>query len=286
MILSFCVGLALLYVATLLVISWVSLHPVRTPIFIAPQQFGAPTEDVAFESQDGRLGGWWIEAPGCKSVAICAHGYVMSRAELVPEALLLWKEGMSCLLFDFRAHGRSQGRRCSMGYREREDLKAAVRYARERAPGAKILVLGSSMGAAAAALALGDEPELLDALVLDSSYSRLTDAILGWWRFLGGEKLRVLLSPTVFVAWPLAGFNPFRVDVSEALRRTEVPLLFMHGTRDGLARPAEAQRNFEAARGPKKMVWFEGCNHSEGRWEQTEKYRAELLGFLREHALL
>jgi pimeloyl-ACP methyl ester carboxylesterase len=217
---------------------------------------------------------------------VLAHGYMMNRSELAAEAFALWHRGASCLLFESRAHGRSGGKTCTLGNLERLDVLAAVAYAKQRCPGVKVAAIGSSMGSAAIALALGDDPTLLDAAVLDSAYSRLPSAVLGWWRFLGGELLKNLLSPTVLVAWPLVGFNPYKIDVSEALSKVEIPLLFLHGERDNLALPSEARRNFDSAKGPKRIVWFERCGHSEGRWEQAAKYHDALFSFLEESGVL
>ena len=220
-------------------------------------------------------------------VMVFAHGYIMNKCELTPEAVHLWRQGVSCLLFDFRAHGRSGGKKCGFGYSERADVTAAVREANRRKPGAKVVLMGSSMGSAAIALAMADDPSLADVLVLDSCYSRLSSATLGWWRFLGGNLLMVILSPTTLLAAPIAGFNPFRVDIAKALAKLEgKPVLFLHGSKDNLALPSEAQRNFDAQPGPKSIVWFEGCGHSEGRWLQPEKYRLELDTFLERHGVL
>jgi pimeloyl-ACP methyl ester carboxylesterase len=143
------------------------------------------------------------------------------------------------------------------------------------------------MGSAAIALAVTKDSTLADALILDSCYSRLTSASLGWWRFLGGKVLMTVLSPTVLIAAPFAGFNPFRVVIANELAKLKhVPILFLHGDGDNLALPSEAQRNFDAYDGPKQIVWFTGCNHSEGRWEQPERYREAVDGFLEKHNIL
>ncbi len=274
--LAFLIGV---YVVILILVGWVSVHPFRTPSFLSPAQLGVKQEAVEFPSDGNLLRGWWCPAENPTAVVIFAHGYMMNRSEMVPEMFELWKRGVSCLLFETRAHGRSGGKVCTIGNLERRDIAAAVAYAKLRSPGVKVGAVGSSMGSAAIALALGENPHMLDVAVLDSAYSRLPSAILGWWRFLGGEALKNLLSPTVLVAWPLVGFNPYKIDVAKALTRVEVPLLFMHGDSDSLALPSEAKRNFEAAAGPKTIVWFERCGHSEGRWEQAPKYHVALIGF-------
>jgi pimeloyl-ACP methyl ester carboxylesterase len=265
-----------------------SVRPYRIPGWISMGSLGKAQESVEFlSSDDVHLRGWWSPTPGSDKIAVLCHGYMMNRSEMVPEANHLAEQGYSCLLFDFRAHGKSAYAPSSIGFRERMDVVAAVKYARSRQPGSKVLLIGSSMGSAASAFAVADDPSLADALILDSAYSRMSDAISGWWNFLGGKILRTVLYPTRFIAGPIFGTNPFRVDVAEALIRIgEKPVLFFHGRCDTLAEPSGAERNYVAAVGPKKIVWFEGCNHSEARWLQAEAYRKEMGRWLTSVGLL
>lgn len=271
-----------LYSLALFVIMLASVRPLRTPAISSPGSMGAPQESVVVPSADGlQLSGWWIEAKEPRGVAILAHGYFMSKGELAPVAHWLWERGISCLLFDFRAHGKTRGGVCTFGDKERRDVAAAVKYAKSRAPGVKAFVVGSSMGSVAAGFAWADDPELLDGLVLDSAYSHLTQAILGWWMFLGGKWLRAVLSPTVLIGGPLAGTNPFKVDLAKSLTNLRgKPVLVLHGTLDTLADTSGAKRNLEALGPEAQAVWFEGCGHSEGRWEQPSKYLDSLEAYL------
>jgi alpha-beta hydrolase superfamily lysophospholipase len=287
MLISIFLVLLALYRVIVLGIAWFSLHPIRTPVFVSPGLMGAPQEDVILQMPRHRLRGWWVRAENPKGVVVFVHGYLMNRAELAPVAYQLWKQGYASLLIDLRAHGGSGGKKCTLGYFEREDVAEALRYARGRAEGLPLIVVGSSMGAAASALALADDPSLADVLVMDSGYSMLSSAVLGWWRFLGGQKLMVMLAPTLYVAAPMAGFSPFSVDIAAALAKIgPKPVLHLHGERDTLALPAEAQRNYDACAGPKRLVWFAGLGHSEYRWEQPVKYMEALEDFLAEHAIL
>jgi alpha-beta hydrolase superfamily lysophospholipase len=270
------------YVLLLVGIAWFSLRPVRIPIYLSPGGMGLPQEEVEFMSQDGvRLTGWWVANENAQTVAIFAHGYMMNRCELVPEAFFLWQRGVACLLLDERMHGRSGGQFSTTGVKEALDVAAASAFVKSRMPGAKIVLIGSSMGSAASLLALTADLSVADALVLDSCYSRLPGAILGWWRFLGGPILSWLLSPTVLMAWAITGVNPFQIDLAYFLAGVkDKPMLFLHGSKDNLALPEEAQRNFAAASEPKTMVWFDRCGHSEGRWLQPDKYHEALIAFL------
>lgn len=278
------VTLAAVYLATTFAIAWLSVHPMRTPIFLSPESFGVAQQSVEFQSAGRRLRGWWLEAPEARLVAVLAHGYVMNRAELTPVAAALSKRGVTCLLLDFRAHGKSEGLKCGLGWSERADVSSAVEYARLKAPGAKVVLIGSSMGAAACAFAVAEDPDLADALVLDSAYSRLDRAIAGWWRFLGGKPLAAALWPVPYIAVPIAGFRPWKVDVAAALKSVAMPVLIIHGEEDNLALPTEALLNQAACGG--EVVWLPRSGHTEGRWLHPDLYMRSLDSFLTRHGLL
>lgn len=280
-----------LYLMVLVGVSLLFIHPFRTPIFISPGYVGCKQEEFSIASEEGvhykskhTLHGWWSdldhqESP--KVVVVCAHGYMMNRAELSPLAFPLSQWGCASVFFDFRAHGKSGGKKSGFGLSEVSDLKAIVEAARARYPGAKVVCLGSSMGAAASSFFAAQYPELVDGLVLDSAYDRLSDAVDGWWFFIGGKFARLVLAPAVYVGIPLAGMNPKSVYVSKALSMVNKPTLILHGEADVLASPQAAKSNYDALKGPKEIVWFAGRNHSEARWEDSEKYLSHLESFLK-----
>lgn len=267
------------YFAVLFVVARISLRPPRLPVYLSPGALGAPQESVEFRGRNGVvLRGWWSASEGSDRVAILCHGYVMNRSELTPCVRDLCASGWNCLVFDFPGHGKSGASNCGFGWSERIDVVCAVNWVRERVPNARVALIGSSMGAAASAFAARESKA--NALVLDSSYSRLTEATKGWWRFIGGKSLALLLAPTVYVTKFMLDFDPRNIDVATALKNLEnTDVLVLHGKCDVLAPPAEAERNVRAL-GRAEVVWFDGCNHSEGRWEHPERYRNALHEFL------
>ncbi|MCX7800364.1 MAG: lysophospholipase [Fimbriimonadales bacterium] len=285
---AWILGLAAAYVAGLLLVAWLSLRPFRTPLFLSPGFMGTPQEEVSLVSDDGvTLGAWWVEGPEDGPVALLVHGYMMNRCELAPMAPWLWRLGFSCLLPDLRAHGRSGGDRTGLGWKERLDVLAALRWIQERRPNSRVVLVGSSMGGAACAFALAERPDLADCAVLDSVYSRLDEAIPGWWEFLLGRWARWLLAPVTYLARPMAGFDPRRADVAEAIRGLSGDrLLWVHGDRDVLSPPAHALRNASATDPPGQVLWMPGCNHSEGRWIHPTRFYDGVFGFLRARAIL
>jgi pimeloyl-ACP methyl ester carboxylesterase len=269
-------------------VAWFATHPPRTPSISSPGAIGAPQEIVAVKSHDLiELSGWWVQGTHPTSVAILCHGYLLSKGELAPVAFNLWEQGFSCLLFDFRGHGKSSPGIASFGFHEQDDVVSAVEWVKKRNPQARIVLIGSSMGSVASAIAWAEEPDLVEALVLDSAYANLGKACGGFWRFLGGRWLALLLWPSAYVGVLFLGFNPFSVKVPqylEALRGK--PVLFMHGTHDPVTSVKQAGKNLFALGPGVDAVWFDGCSHSEGRWEQPETYKSALLRFLERNQFL
>lgn len=275
------------YLALLAIVAWKSVAPFRVPIFITPAQLGLPQESIEFGTSDGKeLRGWLMPRDDPTAVAIFVHGYMMNRSELVAVAAMCWAKGCACLLFDLRGHGTSGGKKTGFGYWEREDVRAAVESMRARFPDVPVLIVGSSMGGAAAAFAVAEDRGLADALVLDSAYTRLDWAALGWWRFLGGKALMVVCAPTLLFSRIFLGFRLRDADVAAALERAAKPTLILHGRADRLALPFEAERNYASCNGPSRLVWFDGCNHSGGRYFRTDEYNAALFEWLAERGLV
>jgi alpha-beta hydrolase superfamily lysophospholipase len=275
------IGLAiggLVYLLILLVVAYAATHPARSPMFLSPAALGEIPEEIEFASDGITLRGWWLQPRDVRGVAVLCHGYVMNRSENAALAVWLLRQGFACLAFDFRASGLSDGKRTGVGWSERRDVLAACRYAETRLPGLPRLLVGSSMGAAACAFAAAEDSACAAGAILDSSYSSLASATLGWWRFIGGWPAVVVLAPVVLVAWPLVQFNPFRVSVARALTALRTPVRILHGRRDRLAGPAHAVRNAAAA--GTEVVWFEGAGHSEARWCAPDEYLTEILAFV------
>lgn len=277
-ILVLSVILILILLANWLLVN-ASLHPVRTPLFLSPHDVNIPHEDVEFRSKDGtRLSGWWLPAPNPVGIAVLCHGYLMNRSEPLTVARHLWAAGFHCLVFDFRASGKSGGAVCTIGHQEAKDVIAAVDFALSCAPGLPVVAYGASMGGAAVILAAAED-ERIRAVVADSAYSRLSEAVDDWWRNLLG-KLAWLVKPSKWMGHAITRVSSYHVAPERAIPQIAPrPIMLIHGTRDAIIRPYHAERLHAAASEPKQIWWAQGSDHVQARFDHPGDFYPRVTEF-------
>ncbi|MCG9894988.1 MAG: lysophospholipase, partial [Fimbriimonadaceae bacterium] len=191
-------------------------------------------------------------------------------------------EGWACLFVDLRGQGSSGKAPVSFGDRERRDAAVAARWARSQAPDVPVVLVGSSMGAAAAVLAVADEPGLADGLILDGCYRNLHEASRGWWIMLAGPWLDALLRLTMPIGSLISGLRPRQVSVEDALPRLDgVPILMLNGDADPIVPWASAEANLRAAGDLAELHRFAGSGHGHGRFREPVRFRALVSDWLK-----
>lgn len=268
----------------LLLFWWVLLaiaatHPPRAPLFLTPFDLQIPFDPIVFPSRDGTpLSGWWIPHPRPRGVAVLCHGYVANRCEVLGVAIELHRMGLSCLLFDFRAHGESGGRTTTIGIREVQDALGAVDFVARF--GLPVLLFGSSMGGAVAIMASARD-ERVSAVITDSAYANLSQAANKWWEAGFGRMLGTLCRPVKYLAMLLT-----RTSLSQAQPVREIgkiaprPVLLIHGDRDHLVPVEHAHALYQAAGEPRTLWIASGSGHVQARVDQPENYYGKIAEFI------
>jgi dipeptidyl aminopeptidase/acylaminoacyl peptidase len=227
---------------------------------------GLPYEEVSFPSDDGLvLRGWFIpaasnEAPAIVYAPATAHDQ-RSGLSLVPS---FHQAGYHVLLFSYRGHALSDGKRGGFTYGDAEsrDLDAAVQFLhdtkRVRQSAARNPLVGAVI-AVAPFTCVSDvwytsRPELVPSFILD-------------WALWVAEKRR--------------GFDREEVCPVQVIDRIAPrPLLIIHGTDDQRITEEQVSRLFAAALEPKTLWLVKGANHSQVRSPVLEELSGELVAFL------
>jgi predicted MFS family arabinose efflux permease/pimeloyl-ACP methyl ester carboxylesterase len=227
-----------------------------------PAAQGATFETVAFTSSDGnQLSGWYLPSNGKRVTIIMTHGLFRSRYEMLDRGIALWREGYSVLLYDLRRHGQSRAEFSTIGYDERHDVAAALKFVRERAPENQVVLMGVSMGAAATLLAAA-ENEGVSAVIAESSFLSFSDTVR---HHIGLAHLPAFPFATLlirFTAWRL-NFKPSDFDILEAVKKIKCPILFIGGGADRrMPNESVLEPLYAAASNPLKRKFIvEGAQH-------------------------
>jgi dipeptidyl aminopeptidase/acylaminoacyl peptidase len=253
----------------------------RAPMTSTPAEKGLSFEPVTFTSADGlRLTGWYIPSHNEASIILC-HGLGGNRADMLPQAVLLAKHGYGSLLFDFRAHGQSEGEMVTYGYAETDDVLAAVDHllSRSDVDPQRIGILGGSLGAATAIRAAARSTHL-KAVVAESAFTSLEDEVASSFTIFSGLPAFPFAPLTVAFAQRQTGLHISEVrpidDIPSIAPR---PIFIIHGTGDDLIPAEQGLRLYEAAREPKELWMIDMMGHESAINLFPDEYEKRVIGF-------
>ncbi|WP_162250832.1 alpha/beta hydrolase [Pelomonas sp. Root1217] len=255
-------------------------RPVRARIGPPPPDLSAEPVHIPYGERQ-QVSGWFLPGRAGEGVVLLLHGVRGSRLEMLERARWLQREGIGSLALDLPSHGESSGDRISFGRREALGVQAALGWLRERLPEERLGAIGVSLGGAS--LLFAERQPELDALVLESVYPTITDAVQ--------DRLVKRLGPAGAWAAPLLLLQiPLRLGLGvhelrpiEAIKDVRAPLLVASGTEDRSTRWVETEQLFAAAPEPKTLAAVPGAGHEDLRDFDTEAYEARLLPWLQSH---
>jgi hypothetical protein len=209
-----------------------------------------------------------------------------SRIEMARKMPFLHEHGWNALLFDLRHHGESGGDATTFGFKEKEDVRAAVAEARRRSP-EPVVLWGVSLGGASVVMAAAEDPSVAG-VVCDSSYRDLPDTVRHHLRRVRSWRWWLRIVPP----WPLSdealfwigrrgGFDPAAVDVRAAAARLNGrPALFVANSEDWRMPKEIAFELQKAAGGKAEVLVVPGKSHG-GAWRDgTAAYSAAVAALL------
>lgn len=256
------------------IIAWNLAFPYVPPLESNPlEKKQLPYEVVVYPSRSGEttVDSWYIPALSpvakteAKQTVILSHGYGANREEswvpMYDLAELLNELNYNVIMFDYGYASTRYNAPATWGSEEKNQLLAAVDYAKERGA-EKIIVWGFSMGGGTA-LQAALESDAIDALMLDSLFLPSPDTLYtNIEQYIGLPKY-----PTTTIIsklLPLWTNHAFSNQPAQTVLTTQydIPLYIMHGTADNKADVYIAEQIAHNQQLERSQLWVvEGGQH-------------------------
>lgn len=195
---------------------------------------------------------WELERENARGIVLMLPGYASAKSSLLPEAKFFHDEGFAVALLDFRGAGGSSGHDNTLGIREANDVARAAAFLRDRHSNLKQIAFGRSMGSVATLRAAGTIDVRFDAMILESPFDRMSNAVRNRFRTMGvpswpGAEL------LVFWGGRRIGIDGFTHNPVEYAERIDTPTLLIVGETDANATQDQVRAVYDRLRGAKSF---------------------------------
>lgn len=242
----------------------------------------APTEVVNTTASDGtKLVGHWYHNPNAKRVILAMHGWRSSWSHDFGSVYEFWHQhDCSVLYAEQRGQHNSGGEYIGFGLLERFDCLDWANWIVEKC-GDKIPIYlaGVSMGATTVLMAAElPLPSSVHGIFSDCAFTS-PDAI---WKHIANNNLHIPYGVREIVVDDIykkkTSFNPCYSTV-DSLKKSNIPVLFVHGTDDHFVPVTMTYENYKACAGPKRLVIVPGADHGMSYYIEPERYEEAALKF-------
>lgn len=239
-------------------------------------------EDVYIMSDSLRLHGKLFKNSGTKYALVC-HGYTSKAKHMAGFVNKFHSLGYNVLAVDARAHGDSEGTKIGMGWVERFDVIKWIKYIISLEPDAQIILHGVSMGASTVLMASGEElPKNVKAIIADCGYTSEWDEFRQ-----EADVLHIPWFPVLNASSAISkardGYDFKQASAVEQVKKSHIPTLFIHGSKDELVPYGMLNELYSAANCEKEILTIQGAGHALSSSVAPELYWNTVETFLKKH---
>lgn len=210
----------------------IATHPAQTAETGNPTQLLGTADTLMFDTPDGAShSGWFLPGLRGAPIIVVCHGYKSNRSEALTIATTLQQHRYNVFIFNLAGHGDSPDGSTSLGYKESEEVVAAIAMLSRRTDvdTKRIGLWGYNMGAYAAVTAAARTPAVR-VIVLDSLFDEppsllrmeVSRAVTGY------VPLMTTVSVLEFRLWSL--LQKRQPSADDSLQKlTGIPKLFITG---------------------------------------------------------
>ena len=214
---------------------------------------------------------------------IMVHGYRGDGASIISPIKQMKKAGYNLLIPDLRGHGFSEGDYIGMGWDDREDIIQCIDYLLSKDPHASIILYGVSMGGATVMDVAGEKlPHQVKAIIEDCGYTSVWD-IFKAHIDMNNIESEVALHMASLVTKIRAGYYLEDVRPIEQVKKSQTPMLFIHGAEDNFVPFSMVNELYNAATCPKEKLVIQGAGHANSCSVNSELYYQTIFRFIEKY---
>lgn len=239
---------------------------------------------VAVGPPGASLSVWVIEPAGRqepRGTLLVLHGIRDTKRTMLGLGRALAARGYRAVLPDLRGHGRSSGDWLTFGAVESRDLSQLLdELARRGLLARRVGVYGASYGGATAILLAARDPRIA-AVVAAAPFASAREVIHAYMRRVYPRWLvpDAWIDRAIDSAGEAASFDPQEADPSQAIRRSNAPVLLIHGRQDRIIGWKQSRRLHEAAPTRSRLILLEHAGHAAIFRDKNGTISREALGW-------
>lgn len=211
---------------------------------------------------------------------ILLHGYKRTRERVRNYGCFYAERGFNLVMPDLRGHGRSGGAFLGMGWLDRTDIVKWTEYIVSLDPDAQIILHGVSMGGTAALMTAGEAlcPNV-KAVIDDCGYTSVWEQFANVTKSYTGLPEFPLMYTASFFAKLFAGYSYEEASSLEQVKRSSLPILFIHGKGDTFVYPEMSERLY-AAHPNGELLMIDDAAHGQAMYFAPDTYFMSVFGFI------
>lgn len=218
---------------------------------------------------------------GNNKIVILVHGYGGNFRDMAKYAQIFLDKGFDILAIDCRGHGRSEGDTVGMSWKDKDDLKSWCDFVLEKNSCYKILLFGQSMGASTVCNYAGlKECKSVVAVIEDCGFDNAYKQIF---YLFGRLKIKLKIFFKIFQSYSTRknGFNLKDVDCIKQLKKSNIPVLIIHGDKDEFVPTEMAFNIYNSLDENRREIYIaQDAGHTKCFEVNERKYRTVVYDFI------
>lgn len=190
--------------------------------------------------------------------------------------------GYNIMIVDNRAHGESEGKYIGFGVLDHLDAMMWLDYILTNIdPDAEIYLHGVSMGGATVLMTSGCAiPKNVRGIIADCAFTSAWDVFA----HLLPKQYHLPVFPLMNISSAIckkkAGYAYDELSTLDTVKKADVPILFIHGSRDDFVPVTMSYQNYEVCKTKKRLLIIDGADHGESFYHSPKLYENTVFEFI------